>query len=361
MHLAYAQGEVLPHRENVASVGPLALRSLVLDYSRQTGAGQSWAAAHRYPALGLSAYYNQFASPSLGFGFSLLPHLHYRFALFGSRRWYGHYHLGFGVAWLSERYDSLRNPDNQNISTPLNVAFDFRLGLNYRLNPQWHLRLQGGLLHYSNGASRLPNYGINLSQWQLGLEYRWGKAQALPSPSTQAKPWQREGLLLLMQAGRRQLLEDLQYYPVQNFNLEQNWRVNEATRLGLGLAVFNDATHQEYRAWADKWGDGEDPDRAWYQSLNAGPYLNYELVFNRFSALLQTGFYLLGAYRPFEATIDYDGDGVDFVHRVRLNRTYLFNRVGFRYCLGQHYLFNLSLKTHLFQAQYIELGIGYRL
>jgi hypothetical protein len=351
----YGHGRVLKHTPEVPDIGNFEVNTLALQYGRFSDTAKHWARVHGQPKYGFTVFFNQYGARALDKSFALIPYLGREVKL-GQSPFSFNYHFGLGLGFFTRYYDSLTNPLNENISTPLNIAVDLRFGLQYVLNAHFSLSAQSSLLHYSNGAYKLPNYGLNVGQFLLGLQYQWQpvKAHRLVKPSLKT----RQEWLVMLHLGLRQSPINRQYNPVQSLNMERNWLLNGRHRLGGGLALFNDATHKEYEAWATIWSDGTYPTYQWHQTLNAGVYLNFETVLQNFSYYIHTGVYVLGAYRNFEATNDYLGTGTPFVHRVQLNRSYFFNRFGFRYRFASHLVANLSLKSHLFKAQYLELGLG---
>jgi hypothetical protein len=51
--------------------------------------------------------------------------------------------------------------------------------------------------------------------------------------------------------------------------------------------------------------------------------------------------------------------GVYMYTRIK-KEGYIYDRLALQYCLKNHYIIHLGLKTHLFYADMIEYGFGYR-
>ena len=77
----------------------------------------------------------------------------------------------------------------------------------------------------------------------------------------------------------------------------------------------------------------------WWQNTQLGIRGGYTLHIDQMQLFLQTGVYVLDTYQK---------DGL------------LYSRVGLRYYFTEHMAVNLSLKTHLFRADYAEFGLAYR-
>lgn len=68
-------------------------------------------------------------------------------------------------------YDPFDNPENLAISTRNNVHVGMRLALEYSLSQNWDLKFGIDLNHFSNGASRRPNRGVNMAALSFSLAY----------------------------------------------------------------------------------------------------------------------------------------------------------------------------------------------
>ncbi|MFN6015579.1 MAG: hypothetical protein ACK47F_12895, partial [Flavobacteriales bacterium] len=70
-----------------------------------------------------------------------------------------------------------------------------------------------------------------------------------------------------------------------------------------------------------------------------GIHLSQEFVYDRFSFILQEGFYI--------GLID------------RVDNSFMYNRAMLRWKLNKNWLINISMRSHLHILDYPELGIGY--
>ena len=356
LSIAYAPGGIYKHTPELESLGSFRGGSLVLDWSRQTDSSSSWGFSHDHPAYGISLIYSFYEAPSLGYSLAIVPFIEN--TLPAARRIGFYYHLGLGLGYQSEVYDPLKNPDNLALSSHVNIAFDLRLGLALKVAEPLSVRVSGNLLHYSNGASKLPNFGLNLAQLNFALSYHFPEKVYFTNESIHERVRSLEWLAMA-KFGLRQFEADGDYFGVQSLLLEANQNLGQGNYLGVGWAFMNDAVYLEYEQWAGFWGDGNHAPEDFWSTLNFGPYLNYEFRINGFSAYLQTGVYLFSGPRTFTTEIDY-GNG-PFVHETTLPDTQVFNRVGTRYRFSERWVVDLGMKTHMFKAQNLELGLGYRL
>ncbi len=102
-------------------------------------------------------------------------------------------------------------------------------------------------------------------------------------------------------------------------------------RIGIGLDIFYDGSI------AKRIEKGNTDEKINQNNLRQGAHISYDLIFGKVFFTVQAGYYFL---------VDWNDD------------PNLYNRLGLRY---QHnnFIYNVSLKTHLGRADYIEWGIGY--
>src|SRR5215210_807176 len=77
-----------------------------------------------------------------------------------------------GVSYLTNPFDSLKNPSNQSYSTDLSVYLLVGLGVWFRMNDQVWLNASVNYQHESNGGLKEPNKGINWPTAGLALSYQ---------------------------------------------------------------------------------------------------------------------------------------------------------------------------------------------
>lgn len=125
-----------------------------------------------YPRMGVALSYQNFGDlRRIGQGFGLIPHISMDFVRTRGDvfRLYGRLGLGFG--YLTRHYELPDNPDNNIVGSHFGNNTSLRLTAEIRLNRFWRLRPSATFTHYSNAASQLPNFGINVVSAQLGLCY----------------------------------------------------------------------------------------------------------------------------------------------------------------------------------------------
>ncbi len=126
----------------------------------QTRGQQPWQRWQRYPALGISLAHFHLGKSAHGDAWGLLPYLNV--PILRKPDWLFYFRVGTGLGFVAHPYDSFKNPDQNAIGSHWNNFTQFRLGAEFRLSDHWRLQAGGAFSHFSNGASVLPNFGVNL-------------------------------------------------------------------------------------------------------------------------------------------------------------------------------------------------------
>lgn len=350
-------GSVVPHRENLGYLGRSFYPNIELALTFAPNPEKDWVKRHGNPQLGLTYHHSYYTDTLLGQAHAIYPWYRNRlFSLRGKHRLY--YRVGFGFGYLTRTFAN--NEANTVISRPINVAFDGRVEYAYRISGNREIGVNYGFYHFSNAATRKPNYGLNhqmlMLRYATGFLPDFNKRQRIPHES-KAYEW-----LLLGNFATRQNRPNDPTDLIGNVNIEFNLRVKGSFRYGIGFSVFYQAFEKQYDRFVNEFGDPnrfDHPGYNWDELLTYGTYLNSEWIFDRLSAVFQFGVLLNRSYATLEAYHDY-GKGLH-THYMNMNRSLFFHRIGFRYRANDHILLNVTLKTYFAQAVYPEFGLGFRL
>ncbi|MCL2412717.1 MAG: acyloxyacyl hydrolase [Bacteroidales bacterium] len=159
----------------------------------QTSTGSRWEDfAYNMPFFGVGFYMPTFANnPGLGNPFSI-----YMFRGSTLRQFTNDlgliFEIGLGLSMNWDHYDPFDNPNNMAIGSRNNVHVGMRLYLEYFLSRNFNLKFGVDLNHFSNGASRRPNGGVNLGALSLSLAYNFNppnKGMLLRNPPLLEPPY----------------------------------------------------------------------------------------------------------------------------------------------------------------------------
>src|SRR5690606_2585652 len=131
-----------------------------LNFQKQTTGQEAWHQLYKFPKIGYSVVYFDLHNPVLGKALATSAYINK--TLWNSKRSKLNYRLGLRIAYLTEGYDQETNHKYSIASSALNAALQTRFEYCYQLAPRYALLLGLGLNHYSNGATKKPNLGINI-------------------------------------------------------------------------------------------------------------------------------------------------------------------------------------------------------
>jgi len=136
----------------------------------QTNGSKSWHHAWGMPAVGIGFYTADFINDAeLG-----QPAAIYGFFNNTLKQWgrFGiHFEGGAGLTWNWKPYDPDINPANVAIGSYNTVYLDFGLKAQWFVVDNLQLDFGYTFTHFSNGASTLPNMGINMTGPKVSMAY----------------------------------------------------------------------------------------------------------------------------------------------------------------------------------------------
>lgn len=304
---------------------------------------RDWHAWQRYPVLGASLVHFQLGEGSHGQTFGLLPHLSVPLVRRGA--FTAFFRLGTGLARVSRPYDYFSNREQNAIGSHWNNITQFRLGAEWRLGG--HLRLQTGaaLNHFSNGASALPNFGINIPSAFMGLA--WSPAPLRETDfqpaQTSKRPERRWGGTLQFNFANIEYgIFDGPKYAVPGGSAAIFYHFNRISRLLLGTDYeFNHAIYDFGLQSAEFASAAE----ARHGATRLAIFIADEFLFGAIGVQLQMGRYVGADMNRFVLKRNYS----KLTTRVYLPRL-------FGTALRPH--LGVTLKAHATTAEYISLNAG---
>lgn len=257
-------------------------------------------------------------------------------------------HIYKGEQWSFD-YDIIYGADlwtrhgNEMLGSALNFHVSFDLGPTIRFNDQLHAAIRYGYYHSSNGATFLPDNGINSHFLRMALRYHPNGKTAYLQPEDQ--PFEKKSSLMISEG-----LGWLQTYTRVDGQLpnETPFFLGSTFRVG-----FSRQFHPRFR-WnfaLDFLWTGETrycheleetPYRYW-NSTHLAASADIEAQFGRFAFCAGAAYYL------------YHGSKLlpEFY-------TPYYERVGYKYYLGKsrNYFIGTFMKIHLNSIDYIEWTVG---
>jgi len=303
-----------------------------LQYQRRFSGEKDWHHAYRLAEWGISAVGIPVLNEQIGSAYALFPY--YYLPLTKGQKVKLNLKLGAGLGLLSERFDRIDNHKNIAIATQLNVALQLGFDLSVRLHHRLDWNTGVFITHFSNGAVRMPNLGLNFMTASSGLAYRFGEEKPRSVEKKKFSGNKNIRWSLFAGAGLKQarvLQGDVR--PAATLQLLAEKRLSWKFSLGAGAEFnYNAALPLAY----------EDKDLATDHAtpLRGGLLVGSAFHFGKMDIIAQVGAYVMD-------TGLIDGR--------------IFNRFGLRHQVGDRFKVNLTLRTHYAKADHFELGVVYRL
>ncbi len=198
---------------------------------------KKWHQQLNYPVAGVDIFYYHLGDKDiLGDAIGIFPNI--AFPIFQRKRLGLSFQLGAGIAYLTQHYDPIENTTNNAIGSNLNNITSFKWYLAYQANPKLKVSTGLSFTHFSNGSAQLPNFGINVLAYTLGIQYTPNPVQAedyIHHEETQ--PFKRKwGMDIHLDMGfRENLVSGGPRYPVYIASLSATYLISPINRWSLGL------------------------------------------------------------------------------------------------------------------------------
>lgn len=310
-----------------------------LNIQQQTYGKHKWERDFGYPIIGASFYYCGLGySPSLGQSIALMPFIN--FPLYRHHNFMLGFRFALGVGVLTEHFDNTENYHNLAIGSHLNAAVNLMFEARYKLNT-W-VTLTGGinLQHFSNGALKMPNNGINMPMLSLGVAVKPLKENNSitekyipPTEPFSAILKRKIEFDLGISLGYKNMSQVYgESYIVTHIYENTLYRVSPKSKWGLGFDVSYDPSQLKTLERDSIFVDNN------LEILRPGINVAYELVLSKLGFLVNFGYYLGGA---------------------ETSNGPLYEKLTLQYNFTPNFFASVMLKVHFGRADYIGWGVGY--
>ena len=316
--------------------------SFELSLHRNTYGMHRWEVLHNYPAIGLTFYYSGLNGSQycdeLGSVFALYPFIN--FPINTSLDSKITFKLGVGLSYLTKKFEPTENFHNYAIGSHVNAAINLSFEYRQRFTDRLYWVNSFGLTHFSNGATRTPNMGINI--FSLASGFSW----YLKDPKEHLDKRLRPKNYLFEFDGKKFLVSDIQYtlgfkdmsqqyashdyFFIHDIAGNVMFQISERDRLGIGVEyVIDNSGKIAHR--------NDYPHPGWTNEI--GILLSYEMMLDRISFMFNVGL------RNNKA--------------LPANAFLFYQKLGLRYYINDNIFANLSFTTYDIKADFISIGFGY--
>lgn len=321
----YQYGFIWQHRPSLAEVIGGNVNVFRLSLGKKTFGQSYWEQLYRYPDWGIGYSFTDLGNPKdLGQASAIYYYL--RIPLFKKQKFTLSYKVSGGLAYL--------NQGSLAIGSHLNLYFDASIDAKVKLNERLELINSFGATHYSNGAIVMPNLGVNLFSYRLGIQYKLHSQEQEKTIHELPELYGKNALVIVFGAGIKEKRPDGgKKFTVASGSIDYMKVFSHKHKFGLGFDTFYDETLFELM----------NPDSTLSITNNDimryGFHLSGEAQYKRLIIALHIGTYLHAKYTD-------DGK--------------IYQRVALRYLFSKNLFANVSLKTSKGVADFVEWGFGYQ-
>lgn len=332
LQLKSKNGFLAAHRGTMSHLAKERVTGFELSLCKRLNGSNNWHESYRNPIVGATLYGSTLGNNEiLGQGFGVYGFI--EFPMSRNKKLFLTSHLGAGLGGVTKVFDQEKNPKNIAISSHLNALLSLGINGRWFVRPEHALVLGVDMTHFSNGASKMPNLGLNMLNISLGYAYtvKQQKAEAVAPIKVEKTPffsnWKYSVLGIV---STKEIFPTTgKSYPVYAISNILHKRFKPKVGMEIALDFISKQSIFGYRTYIPK---------TQWTVFQVGAYAGYYLPLNRFGFVLGMGVYLKDRY---------DADD-EFYHRV-----------GMRYRFDNGLLINLVLKSHWAKADYVEWGVGY--
>lgn len=301
---------------------------------KHTYGKRTWEQTFKYPAIGISLHYLDYKSPLLGETFSAMGTFDYYLLRKKNRAVV--FEFGFGLGYNNEPYDAETNNKNIALGSYITYAALLRLAYSHQIAPGLNIDSGIKLSHFSNGAFKMPNKGINVVTADIGISYDLYKVA--PDYIVNAEPVPIDRKIhynLTLASGIKEIdpigSEKFSFFTFSMYASKQTAKSNE---FNVGVdAFYSFATKEEIRIDNDLNGSSPDFKRV-------GIFGGHSLLMGKLSFLMQLGVYV---YKPYKSDKP------------------VYQRYGLKYAFHENVFGGIFLKTHYGKADAVEWTVGFKL
>jgi len=323
---------VMPHHKKMIHLTQNHFPFFETSLSKNTNIKRYWPSLYNFPIYGITFHYNPFGNNDvLGKAFAVYPYLNSW--LIKKDNFQLYFKFGGGLAYLTQKFDNQYNPKNVAISTNLNICVNLGLEAEQKISEKISISEGIAITHYSNGAIKIPNTGINLPSAFVSIKYKMFNYIPINIKEEANTFTKNKFISLYIAGGIKELYPPCgSKFPAFTFSGGYNIQTSPKRIFNVNLDIFYNLANAETLKRKNIAHNN-------INIIRPGISIGHENVFNKTTFNFAVGRYLY-------AKDDSDG--------------YIYNRVGFKRYLNKNIFLNLTLKSHLFVADYVEWGAGFK-
>lgn len=327
-----------------------AFQAFSFKLSIHTTGKKIWEQMFKYPSwgIGLSVidFYNpeEIGVPIALFGFFNAPFKRWN-------KWSFNYEIGFGASFNWKSFNPVKNKYNVAIGAGESFLIDAGLNMHYCFTNRLELESGFSLTHFSNGALKKPNFGINTVAPKISLKYNFHDSPDFKKQEVPVCSKEREWLVSTFVGAKNVIFDSVQIdiyekyegvtFPVWGLSTLYNRQISYKSKIGVGMTFSYDGSINAQVAVEE--GELDPVDSPFHEKLELSIYPSYELVINRVSLVIQPAFYL---YRK----------------KLKKQSPVFHQRIGLKYYISNNTFVGITLRDYAFHvSDFVEWTVGFRL
>jgi hypothetical protein len=329
--LMYDYGFILKHSQKIGHLQSHP-QAFTLYYNRYLNGSKDWHQTFKYPKTSFAFTYFDYQNPIIGQSLALSANMLIPF--YKKPKHNAEWKIGTGLVYATNPFDLQNNFRNNVLSNRWSYVMQTGFSWGYQWNAHWQSKIALQLTHYSNGAYKLPNAGVNVVTAALATQYTFAPEKNIQQEvllDTFSRRWHLQtalaGSLIETEINqpRKHIVVNLGFLAARDINRRHRFLT------GLEVSWNEGIKYQIDRKFADSTSK---PD---YRRV--GWVIGDEIIFGKMSLNIQFGVYLR---RQFEALTDMG----------------VYQRYGLKYYFLENFWAGLLLKTHAATAEAAEFTIG---
>lgn len=325
-------GKVLAHSDTLKPLTDGTVKGFRFSVSPQSNGGKAWHNRHGMPYVGIALTCIDLGNKRvLGNAWGIQPFISYQLLQF--KNFSVRTDFGLGLAYITRKYSPAHNPTNVAISTSINYWATANLTSTFKFSNRFNLTAGIESNHFSNGAIKKPNYGLNIFGFSFGFTYtpEMDRTDNCKKEVCMENSDGKSQLGIVILAGIKETgpAGGEKYYPL-SISMEYLMPLAQSYPLMAGLDIMFDKSTRFHIELSGKHYSPVNDD------FQVGIKTGLQIPFNRLSLHGHFGWYL-------------------YNKNPRLPLYY--QKLGIRYRLSRTSQVQLELKTHLNTADHV--GVGY--
>ena len=326
-------GFLIAHTKNMQNLVKDHTTSFELRYEARKYNEESWRNDFNFPYMGASFLFYDFGnSEEIGYGYVLLANLGFPL-IKGNENFELIMHAGVGPGIISRPFDQQENHKNIAVGSQYNSCVNMLLESRFKLGSRMSVNAGIGMTHFSNGAFRMPNLGLNLPYASLGVNYKLNEVEK-PERIKERSSTKRFRLNTVFSYSMKDIYppDPDEFFPVFNLSTTVDYKYNNKFFVIGGIDIFQNTANIRI-------AENRGKEITFAENFQLGTSIGFGVDLNKVEFYLQKGIYAVSAtslHGPF------------------------YHRLGVRYHVKQ-FNFTYTVKSHWGRADNFEFGIGYRI